>query len=371
MLSRKQFCCYSRIMQALEVEDDNDEDETVGLMGRPGKFANNTAINRDSSIAAAQPRQRWKVGVVAMMMLCLVVVLYVSQRPRALPQRPQEKEGVHNTLELSPEDMIHQANNTNDKAVIPPRAKNDGKEDESSSAPSSSLFQCPKVQSSRAPENIATAATEHEAWYEAVSRGITNVTTYLQTFRQTEFDNWGHSFEQVQRGMYQWKSKRFTPHLKSGDTIYESACGIGMNLYMTLEILSQVSPGLTNLTVFGNEYVPKSVDIARTIARGGSLPAGGRLGTICAADSTQLDFVPSNAFDLVYTGYISPLFDPLLLNQSTDENFAQYGAHCEEDSQLAAKAQQRQNDWYAAWVGEMIRIAKPGAPVIVEQVSFP
>ena len=33
--------------------------------------------------------------------------------------------------------------------------------------------------------------------------------------------------------------------------------------------------------------------------------------------------------------------------------------------------QRRQNDWFGNWVGEMVRIAKPGAAVIVEQVSLP
>ena len=32
---------------------------------------------------------------------------------------------------------------------------------------------------------------------------------------------------------------------------------------------------------------------------------------------------------------------------------------------------QRQRDWYGKWVEEMARIAKPGVPVIVEQVSAP
>ena len=31
--------------------------------------------------------------------------------------------------------------------------------------------------------------------------------------------------------------------------------------------------------------------------------------------------------------------------------------------------QQKQDDWYGNWVKEMARIAKPGVPVIVEQVS--
>jgi hypothetical protein len=34
-------------------------------------------------------------------------------------------------------------------------------------------------------------------------------------------------------------------------------------------------------------------------------------------------------------------------------------------------AQRKQEDFYAAWVGEMIRIAKPGSAVIIEHVSQP
>ena len=150
---------------------------------------------------------------------------------------------------------------------------------------------------------------------------------------------------------------------------------------MTLEILNE-KYGLSDIIIYGNEYVPLSVEIARKIAGGtvdhpnSFLPARGRLGTICAADSTHLEFVPANAFDLVFTGYISPLFNPLGLNgSSTQDNFAQYAAYCEgkteQHKELADKAQRRQEDWYAAWIGEMIRIANPGAPVIAEQVSYP
>ena len=57
------------------------------------------------------------------------------------------------------------------------------------------------------------------------------------------------------------------------------------------------------------------------------------------------------------------------------ENYQKYEEICEGDSweeqKLKEVAQQRQNDWYGVWVSEMIRIAKPGAPVIVEQVSYP
>ena len=166
-------------------------------------------------------------------------------------------------------------------------------------------------------------------------------------------------------------SLRFSPDLL--DVPYESACGIGMNLMMTLEILEEVK-GVKNLVVYGNEYVPESVQVANKIA--GALPAGGRLGTICPADSTDLRHVPARSFDLVYTGYMAPLLDPLGLNQSTtDENFAQYQALCEKkdnnSTRLRRQAQNRQNRWYADWFQEMVRVAKPGAPIIAEQVSYP
>jgi len=242
-------------------------------------------------------------------------------------------------------------------------------------------YECPAQQ--QTAENIASARKEHEEWYVSVSNRIakTNLTDYFLSFRDTEFDNWGHSYEEIKKGMYKWKSEHFEG-LNSGDWIYESACGIGLNLFMTLEILNEVQ-GLTNLVVYGNEYEQLSAKIAQNIANGTSdhpnsfLPAQGHYGTICPADSSALSsFVPSNMFDLVYTGYISPLFNPLKLNGSTtNDNFEQYLAYCEgktaADSALAEKAQTRQNEWYAAWVKEMIRIAKPGKPVIIEQVSYP
>lgn len=362
--------CIHAKMRVLEVNshsDHEDEEEVeveekAGLLGRSSSPADGTttttATPHSSSSDGKRPlyyhqsnaffRHQWTLGIAVT--LCITGVLYISQRRMksvSITGREQQLRGNHDGHDdTSPQEQL-----ANDVVL---------------------RFQCPSEQ--KVAENIASAAREHETWYGSVSEKL-NYTEYLKSFRDTEFDNWGHSYEEVKDGMYDWKSERFA-ELKSGDMIYESACGIGMNLYMTLEVLQQVS-GVQNITVYGNEYLPQSVNIARSIAGGTKshpqtfLPAGGRLGTICTADSTQLDFVPSNTFDLVYTGYISPLFDPLHLNQSTDENFEQYNAYCERDATLAAKAQQRQNDWYAAWVGEMIRIAKPGAPIIVEQVSYP
>ena len=147
-------------------------------------------------------------------------------------------------------------------------------------------------------------------------------------------------------------------------------------MYMTLEILESETQ-LKNIQVYGNDYVPESVNIAREVwKKGRDLPAQAIQGQICAGDSRDLLHVPDASFDLVYTGYITPMMDPLHFNGTSDYNYGRLTEICEAKTdparvRLAAKAQKTQEDWYGAWVGEMIRIAKPGAPVIVEQVSYP
>jgi hypothetical protein len=230
------------------------------------------------------------------------------------------------------------------------------------------------------PRNVAMARTEQMEWYDAPSRALhENLTQYMDHFRGTEYDNWGHTYEELKKSLYQWKSKHFTKGLKSGDRIYESACGISLNTYMTLEVMDEVA-GIQGIEFYGNDYARDSVNVAHCIAGSGQLPANGRLGAVCRADSTDLSFGPPNFFHLVFTGYISPLFNPLELTGSTEANFNTYRSFCNEsaaassgDTQLskAAESQRIQEDWYAKWVEEMIRMAKPGAPIIVEQVSHP
>ena len=91
--------------------------------------------------------------------------------------------------------------------------------------------------------------------------------------------------------------------------MYESACGIGLNLYSNLEILQEDS-GITNITIYGNEYIKESVDDGNLMLDAlleaqeldGAPP--NHKGMICHGDSTDLEHVPANAFDIVFTGYI-------------------------------------------------------------------
>ena len=87
-----------------------------------------------------------------------------------------------------------------------------------------------------------------------------------------------------------------------------------------------------------------------------------------AGDSRNLSYIPSNTFDIVYSGYITPLQDPLHYGSSWQMKLQD---DCTNNPQKVKEAQILQNEWYKGWINEMIRIAKYGAPIIVEQVSQP
>jgi hypothetical protein len=70
--------------------------------------------------------------------------------------------------------------------------------------------------------------------------------------------------------------------------------------------------------------------------------------------------------------------DPLEFDTGdVGENYYFYKQLCDSNAKdwqakkLIELEQQRQQDWVALWVGQMTRIAKPGAPVIIESVAPP
>jgi hypothetical protein len=71
------------------------------------------------------------------------------------------------------------------------------------------------------------------------------------------------------------------------------------------------------------------------------------------------------------------LLDPLHFDLEYYATRSKYKALCRanetdwEAEKLRAIFQERQEDWMALWVTEMVRIAKPGAPVIVESIAPP
>lgn len=203
------------------------------------------------------------------------------------------------------------------------------------------------------------------------------MTAFLENLGNQTFDAWHRPYNQLKAGMLDWKRKHFRPpNIDTGGSIYESACGIGMNLIMTLEIMKEYA-GITDVKVYGNDYLSSSTSKANFVLDH-MHPSGrsSKKGQICTADSTDLSHVPSNAFDLVFTGYISTLLDPLEFNTgNTLQNFKRYDEVCRSiqwrDVRLAELAQEKQDNWYGKWIAEMVRITKPGGAVIIEQVSNP
>ena len=60
-----------------------------------------------------------------------------------------------------------------------------------------------------------------------------------------------------------------------------------------------------------------SVTIARQMIEA-HIPESFHMGSICQADSTNLEHVPSNLMDVTFTGYIDPLVDPLNIHSDED-----------------------------------------------------
>ena len=161
-------------------------------------------------------------------------------------------------------------------------------------------FACPTKTVRDQPQNYHEFFEDH---YENAAKALpTNMTEFLIKLGTIQFDGWKGTYEHIKATMYPWKVQQFVPHLQDGDSIYESAAGIGLNLYLTLEILYQVK-GVTNIRVYGNDYYATSVDKANQIFDE-IPPAKAKRGVLCPADSVNLFFVPSNAFDLTFTGFI-------------------------------------------------------------------
>ena len=126
---------------------------------------------------------------------------------------------------------------------------------------------------------------------------------FLAHFRDTMYDDWHQTYTHMKAGMTAWKQRAIVPYIKSGDKIYESAMGMGLNAFMTLEILLEEKGPLAGLEIHGNEYLSSSTQRANAFLDH-VLPPNVKKGNVCVGDSTNIAHVPSNSFDLVFTGYV-------------------------------------------------------------------
>jgi len=232
--------------------------------------------------------------------------------------------------------------------------------------PSSARFKCP----AKIKLNYDALRTNATSMVDKKNFG-----SFIATFRDREMDHWGHTYSQVKKALTGWKSTKFAPYLSNNSTIYDASLGVGLNLIMTLELLKE-SNSLSNIIVCGNDVQKQKVDTAHALMDQLLPSVRGRYGRFCQADSTALhEFLPENSFDLVFASRIPPLANPLKFGGKQSDLDRKYHALCSSSAKRNSKqlklAQDLQAEWYTKWITEMIRIAKPGSPVIVEQVSYP
>ena len=160
-------------------------------------------------------------------------------------------------------------------------------------------YHCPAA--SKGAVDIANNTHKVHNYEVQISEQFENFAQFLETFRNNNFDQYAYSWEEVKKSNYDWKSKMYD--LRDGDSVYESASGIGMNLYQMMEILHETK-GIESLFLYGNDYLDISIEKSNLLYDRAP-PHGATKHQFCQADSKNLSFVPSNSFDLVYTGYIT------------------------------------------------------------------
>ena len=335
---------------------EDDEEEIAGLLHHRPTI---DAPQRRATSAPKKKKRRISTRFKVFLVFLFMVVVFVSTRKKGSRIDADVVTKDENDVDKA-EDHSHECRKHLEEPIILTSLGNQTLE-----------FACPCEASEKSFHSI-----RHKRNKQKVK--IDNVTAYLEVFRDMEFDDWGHSYSEVESSMKDWKVKYFGEHLRNNSTIYESGCGTGLNLFMTLNILHEAK-GLKNLVVYGSDFSGSRVKVANEIGERNAFPAGGRLGSICPGDATNLLHVPSNSFDLVFTSYIAPLIDPLgiVKNSSIElDPFSAYSEICDDKDNPDSvhkkrEAQHSQDRWFSHWVGEMIRIAKPGSPVIAEQVSYP
>jgi hypothetical protein len=166
-------------------------------------------------------------------------------------------------------------------------------------------YQCPRQKGGEEenfPENVQNFEDEMDEAYGKISKSLEqNITEFLKDFRSETYDDWDQTYDKMKTAVHDWKYEHYVPYMKNGSSIFESACGIGLNLYMTLEIIQEA--GIQDVKVYGNDFVEESVAVANDIYELVP-PAGATKGEFCKGDSSDLSYIPSSSFDLVFCGYI-------------------------------------------------------------------
>ena len=172
-------------------------------------------------------------------------------------------------------------------------------EDEEASPVSSSLnYDCPRYQ---VPfDNFDRASIDRYSF--TVDKYTQDLRDFKSKMHSYTFDKSERTYDEFKASIRDWVVETIVPHLKTGDSIYGSEFGVGLNLYATLEILKEEAD-IKGIHVYGSDYSESNVRVAERIFEE-IPPSSARKGIFCEANPTKLSFIPSNSFQLVSTGYL-------------------------------------------------------------------
>jgi hypothetical protein len=162
--------------------------------------------SRSRESAKTRPRAGNFLRMSIAIVFSLIGAIYLSQRSTAdrvqvRAKTPLDGHSIEPTTSEQPAKATPPASNINIDKHLP--------------------YQCPvaveKISAERTVDSVRPK--KHNEWYSSVSMHV-DVDQFLQSFRNLEFDNWGHSYEEIKKSMYAWKSHRFGAELKDGDSIY-------------------------------------------------------------------------------------------------------------------------------------------------------
>ena len=178
------------------VDDDSDESSTTETLD----YVDVLDADEEERKASHGERVCWSFRVVlSLSMLCVSTIAIL------LHMVPSTSMSQSTSSSYSPKRSYDDNKNNND--------------DDNSNGPIQ--YDCP---ASVAP-TAGDTEENFEKDYTSVTRQITtNITEFKETFRTTEYDGWGRSFDTVKEKSYAFKSKYFPMHLTNGSSIYESAC---------------------------------------------------------------------------------------------------------------------------------------------------
>ncbi len=324
----------------LEIEEEHDDEELSDYedgVEQAGLLRPTAPIARSRNNPG--PRKQWRRRLCLLLVVILALFAFKWNRKitpggsegEKLPANDDDDKNDNDDDDNSDDDKVPIIPDDNKKPV--PNNNNQGKKP-TNDTPNASIDPNSCFQTGDSPILINTdddslkyacpctfdadqQPPTHSMFPDHSSQIISNLTKFMKTFRHMELDDWGHSYAEVKKGMHDWIAQRYAPYLADNSLIYESALGDGLHLHMVLDIMKEVKQ-IHNITVYGNDRSSGSVQVATALGKQKYLPTGGKLGTICQADSTQLAFVPSESFDLVFTAYIPPLSDPLEWHPSGD-----------------------------------------------------